>query len=329
MKWSSHLFARKLGTGLLLASALAAGAHAQTIFVADPNTPGAVRSYNIDGTLLNSSLVSGLNYEGLALSGSSLYVTYAGGTANSGEIKKITLDGTGAVSSSGFFALGGGLNSPWSLAVTSTNVLVADFNTGNLIKYDLVGTQLASFQAGGGFTNPYGIAVSGDTLWVSQATTGAGLNTIHGYSISSFSSTPTFTITANLDLPHGLVVSGNTLYVANGGASGNIWSFDATTGASIGQVVSGLTTPQGVTFYGSSLYVTSADGTVKAFDAATGNPLAGFTTITGLSSPNGIVVGSMSAVPEPSTYAAIAGGIALSLAVYRRRRVRMDVTGAA
>ena len=54
-------------------------------------------------------------------------------------------------------------------------------------------------------------------------------------------------------------------------------------------LVSGLTGPQGLTVYGNNLYVTD-HGTVKGFDATTGAVLAGFTTITGLSSPCDIVV---------------------------------------
>jgi len=65
---------------------------------------------------------------------------------------------------------------------------------------------------------------------------------------------------------------------------------------------------------------------VKGFDATTGGVLAGFTTITGLGLPNGIVVGSMSAIPEPSTYAAIAGGAMLGLAVWQRRRKQSAAT---
>jgi hypothetical protein len=309
----------------LILVAVSAIARAQTIFVADPNGTNGVRSYNIDGTLINSSLVSGDGFQGLALSGSTLYISDA--TSGAASIRTATLNGTGGVASTGFFTVGGeanGLNSPFGLTVTATNLYVANFNTGNVFKYDLSsGLQVATISTnnsnGGANPNPYGLAISGNTLFVSQATTGAGANTIKGFDLTTLSSTPTLTITTDLSYPHGLAVSGNTLFVANGN-NGTISTYNATSGASNGVLVSGLTGPQGITVYGSSLFVTGSDGTVKGFDASTGGALAGFTTITGLSSPFGIVVGSMSAIPEPSTYAAIAGAVMLGLAAWRRRR---------
>ncbi len=308
----------KLGAGLMIAVAMAATSHAQTILVADPNGSNGVSSYNIDGTLINSSLInlSGASptyFEGLALSGSTLYVAKTGAPS----VGVYTLNGAGGVSSSGTSVYGGGmtgLTTPYGLAVTATNLFITSFNNGDVFKYDFSGNQLASIYVG--LTNPYGLAVSGNTLWVSQATTGTGLNTIKGYSISTFSNTPTFTLTSDLSLPHGLAVSGNTVFVANGG-NGTISSFNATTGTSNGVLVSGLTGPQGITVFGSSLFVTGSDGTVKGFDASTGLALAGFTTITGLSSPYGIVV---TEVPEPATFAALAGATILGFAALKRRR---------
>lgn len=308
-------------------AAVTATARAQTIFVADPNGTNGVRSYNIDGTPLNSSLVPGDGFQGLALSGSTLYIADA--TSGAASIRTATLNGTGGVSSTGFFTIGGvanGLDSPFGLAPTATHLYVANFNTGNVFKYDFssglqVNTLSTTNANAGTNPNPYGLAISGDTLFVSQATTGTGANTIKGYSLSAFNGVPTLTLTTNLSNPQGLTVAGNTLYVANGGSgagSGTIGTFDATTGASTGTLVSGLNDPQGVTVYGSSLFVTGSDGTIKGFDALTGTPLAGFTTVTGLSSPYGIVVGSMSAIPEPATYAAMAGAAMLGLAVWRR-----------
>jgi hypothetical protein len=308
--------------------ALAGAARAQTIFVADPNGTNGVRSYNINGTLLNSSLVSGDGFQGLALSGTTLYIADA--SSGAASIRKATLDSTGAVVSTGTLAFGDGitgLTSPFGLTATGTHLYAANFNSGNVFKYDFSGTQvntLSTSNSNSGISPaPYGVAISGDTLFVSQATTGTGANTIKGYSLTTLSSTPTMTLTTNLSNPHGLAISGNTLYVANGGsgvANGTIETFNATTGASTGTLVSSLGMPQGITVYGSSLFVTGGDGTVKGFNRSDGSALAGFTTITGLSSPHGIVIGEMSAIPEPSTYAAIAGAAMLGLAVWQRRR---------
>jgi hypothetical protein len=324
-----------LRAALLLVSVItcvSATARAQTIFVADPNGTNGVRSYNINGTLISSSLVAGDGFQGLALSGSTLYIADA--TSGAASIRTATLNSTGGVSSTGFVAIGDGvtgLTSPFGLALTASNIYVANFNSGNVFKYNFSGTQLNTLSTsnsnGSANPNPYGLAISGDTLFVSQATTGTGANTIKGYSLTTLSSTPTLTITSGLNVPSGLAVSGNTLYVANNGG-GNILTFNATTGASTGTLVSGLTGPQGITVYGSSLFVTGSDGTVKGFDAATGSALSGFTTITGLSSPHGIVVGEMSAIPEPSTYAAIMGLGAFGFVVWRRRRSSTSVASA-
>lgn len=308
-----------LGAVLLLSSWMGAMVHAQTLYIASPNGTNGVSSYNIDGTLINSSLIPGSSYQGLALTGSTLFVTNPGtGTVNNGAVGAYTLNATGGVASSApFFASGIGVTAPFGLAATSTNLYVADFNSGNILRYTLGGIQDASFSVG--LTNPFAIAISGDTLWISQATGGAGANTVKGYSLSTFTSTPTFTLTTGLSTPEGLAVFGSTLYVANEG-SGSITTFNTVTGVSTGTFISGLSQPHGVTVYGSSLFVTSGDGTVKGFDALTGTALAGFTTIIGLGAPNGIVVGTASAIPEPSTYAAIAGASMLGLAVWQRRR---------
>jgi WD40 repeat protein len=216
-------------------------------------------------------------------------------------IRLSTLNGTGGIATNGFFTIGGianGLNSPFGLALTTTDLYIANFNTGNVFRYSLAsGLQtntLSLSNINGGYSpNPYGLAIKDDTLWVSQATTGVGAGTIKGFSLNNFNGIPTHTI-STVTLPLGLAVEGNILYAVDSpsapGASGSIKTFDATSGLPIATLVSGLTQPQGVTIYGNNLYVTGGDGTVKGFDATTGAVLAGFTTITGLSSPYGIVV---------------------------------------
>jgi len=272
---------------------------AQTIIVADPNGTNGLRSYSISGVPINASLVPGTGFQGLALEGSNLYI--ADMTSNAPMIRRSTLNGTGGIATNGFFTIGGtpnGLTSPFGLALTSTDLYIANFNSGNVFRYNLAsGLQTATLSLnninGGYNPNPYGLAIKDDTLWVSQATTGNGASTIKGFSLSNFNGVATHTI-SSVTLPLGLTVAGNILYVVNSpssaGASGSVETFDATTGTAIATLVSGLTKPQGLTVYENKLFVTGGDGTVKGFDATTGAVLAGFTTITGLSSPYGIVV---------------------------------------
>ena len=307
---------------------LSATATAEILLVADPDAPtDGVRSYTLDGTLVNSSLVSGSAFQGLAISGSTLYAA----NPATPSVGAYTLDGTGNVSSSNpFFAFGvaPGVTSPYGLVTSAANLFIANFNSGNILKYNFLGTEVNSLSVG--LTDPYGLAIYGDTLFVSQATTGAGANTIHGYSLTTFSSTPTITITANLDNPHGLAVSGSTLYIANGGSGlndGKILTYDLINGGSPTALVSGLGRPQGITVYGSTVYVAGAGdggsdgGTVSAYNTSTGLAAAGFTKITGLTSPNGIVIAPTTPVPEPATYGAITGMALLALVAMRRRRI--------
>lgn len=270
---------------------------AQTILVADPNGTNGVRSYNINGAPINGSLVPGTGFQGLALDGSTLFISDIGFPS----IRTATLNGTGGVSSTSYFTIGGpanGLNSPFSMALTPSHMYIANFNSGNVFKYERSGNfhqvgSISMTNSNGGYNpNPYGVAIKDNTLWVSQATTGNGKGIVKGYNLTTFSSVPVFTI-SSLDIPHGLAVDGNVLFVANSSATpgaSTIETFNATTGSPIATLVTGLTQVQGITVYGNNIYVTSGDGTVKAYNATTGAVLAGFTTITGLSSPNGIVI---------------------------------------
>ena len=307
--------------------ALSATATAEVLLVADPDAPtDGVRSYALDGTLVNASLISGSGFQGLAISGSTLYAANPATPA----VGSYTLDGTGNVSASNpFFAFGvaPGVTSPYGLVTSAANLFIANFNSGNILKYNFLGTEVNSLSVG--LTDPYGLAIYGDTLFVSQATTGAGANTINGYSLTTFSSTPTITITANLNNPHGLAVSGSTLYIANGGSGlsdGKILTYDLINGGNPTTLVSGLGRPQGITVYGSTVYVAGAGdggsdgGTVSAYNTSTGLAAAGFTKITGLTSPNGIVVAPTTPVPEPATYGLITGVALLGLVALRHRR---------
>jgi hypothetical protein len=219
------------------------------------------------------------------------------------------------------------VTSPYGLVTSSANLFIANFNSGNILKYNFSGSEVNSLWVG--YTDPYGMAIYGNTLFISQATTGAGANTINGYSLTTFSSTPTITITANLDNPHGLAVSGNTLYIANGGSGlndGEILTFDLVNGGTPTALVSGLGRPNGITVYGSTVYVSGAGdggvdgGTVSAYNASSGLPAVGFTKITGLNDPYGLVVAPTSAVPEPSTYGVVTGAALLGLVALRSRR---------
>jgi hypothetical protein len=123
------------------------------------------------GVTSNLSLMSGLNYpEGIAVSGSALYVVN-GGNSISATIDKYTFtgSGTGVVtlgsSTPGFINIGSG--SPYFLAASGSNLFVVlagtppgNFGTGGVREYDAVsGAQVSTF-AVSGLSSPGGIAVS-------------------------------------------------------------------------------------------------------------------------------------------------------------------------
>ena len=122
-----------------------------------------------------------------------------------------------------------------------------------------------------------------------------------------------------LNVPSGLAVKGNTLFVADLG-NGTVGKYEAKTGAAINaNFIAGLSGPLGLALRGNKLFVTnSGTGTVGEYDAKTGAAInANF--ITGFQAPTQLVI---SGIPEPSTYAAIAGALVLAAAVIRRRQLK-------
>jgi hypothetical protein len=311
---SRTLSALKIGAGVMLALAIEGSVDAQ-IFISNANGTNGIGSYNFNGTAINASLFPhGAGYQGLALSGSNLYVSdNNGGSANSGLIAHYNIN-SGLVNSS----LVTGLNGPYGLAVSGSGSTpyVANFNTGIVGAYNT-----SNGAATGGFTpiitsptaNLMGVAVSGNSLFVTNTTDGK----ITAHDATTGAALGGFTTVTGLSFPAGIAVSGSSLYVANS-SSGSIGEYNAVTGAAINaNRFTGLNIPANIAVNGTSLFVTSADnGTVGEYSLITGLAVNA-SLITGLSGSYGIAV---SPIPEPSTYAAIAGAAMLGLAVWQRRR---------
>src|ERR1035438_6738088 len=122
-------------TGLTVCAALWAmpgTAHAQ-IFVVNEGT-GMIGEYNLDGTTVNASLVSGVfNATGLAVSGGDLFVANQNGL-NVGTIGEYTTSG-GTVNAS----LVSGLNYPIGIAVSGGHLFVANEVNGTIGEYTTSG----------------------------------------------------------------------------------------------------------------------------------------------------------------------------------------------
>lgn len=132
-------------------------AHAQ-IFVSN-FTGNSIGEYNLDGTAINASLISGLNgTSDIAISGSNLLV------ANYTAIGEYTASGT-AINAS----LISGLTNPQGIAISGSNLFV---NSGNSIgEYTTSGTvENASLVSG--LNQPTDIAISGSNLFVTNLNSG-------------------------------------------------------------------------------------------------------------------------------------------------------------
>jgi hypothetical protein len=133
------------------------------IYLSDRND-GVIGVYGFDGSVINSSLITGLvSPENFAISNGFIYVI--DGTS----IGKYTVDGT-AVSS----ALVSGLNDPTGIAVIDNRLFITDLIDGTVVEYTTSGT-LVNDAFITGLTFPNSLAVFEDRLYVSngESTTGS------------------------------------------------------------------------------------------------------------------------------------------------------------
>jgi DNA-binding beta-propeller fold protein YncE len=120
------------GIALALACGMVATLKAQNIYVAN-GLNGTVGEYGLDGSPVNASLISGLDYPvGIAISGSDLYV--ANGYDGNNTIGEYTT--SGAVVNTSLIS---GLNGPWGIAVSGNDLFVANQNNGTVGEYTTSG----------------------------------------------------------------------------------------------------------------------------------------------------------------------------------------------
>ena len=131
-----------------------------------------------------------------------------------------------------------------------------------------------------------------------------GTKTIGEYNLDGSTVNPS--LVSGLSLPIGLAVSGGDIFVANAG-SGTIGEY-TTSGATVNaSLVSGggLGEPDGIAVSGGDIFVAWWVGSTIGEYTTTGATVNA-SLVSGLNGPAGLAV---EPVPEPSTYALLAGGL--------------------
>ena len=303
---------------LLFVSTIVAGsaiAHAQ-IFVTNRNA-NTISRFNLDGTGA-TTLISGLsNPYGIAASGSFLYVTNQGTTGTDGTVGRYNLDGSGFTS-----LVSSGLYNPSGVAVSGSSLYITNSadgsSNGTVARYNLDGTLDNTFTSITGLSGPVGIALSDSNIFVANSANG----TVFKYNLDGTGGTSLISgLGGSIPLasPFGIAVSGSRLFVTTVAAdntSTTIREYDFSGGLThFNFVDAGTSGISGLAVSGDRLFATLPGyNQIGNYDMNTG---AASMFINGSGGTYGIAV---SAIPEPSTYAAIAGAGMLGLAVWQRRR---------
>ena len=281
-------------------------AHAQ-IYVVNvgndaPTFPDTVGEYNLDGSTVNSSVISGID---------GLHGPYV--MAVSGEIsflRTITparLPNTPPGARWSMLRSISGLKQPWGIAVAGGSIFVANTGSDTVGKYNLdgsiVNTSLFSDGGGGGVTGAYDIVVSGGDIFlangatISEYTTSGGL--VNASLISGFRSQT------------GIAVSGSDIFVVN---DNKVSEYTTSGGLVNASLISGLSGALSIAVSGGDLYVENGD---DISEYTTSGALVNASLVSGLDT--GLFGIEIASAPEPSTPALAALG-GLSLMLLRRRR---------
>jgi hypothetical protein len=167
------------------------------IFVADTHQ-NSVKQYNLDGTSANPALITGIYGQAVMIVGTNLYVTenngigkysttgatnnrtlitsfVADGMANDGTniyltslegnpgvVAKFNLDGTPVNKA----FISGFSSGPSGIAISGSNIYVADFFNGTIGKYDLATGAAVNVSLVSGLYHPNGLLIIGGLLYV-------------------------------------------------------------------------------------------------------------------------------------------------------------------
>ena len=290
-----------LAVGLILVGTNAV--HAQIFVTVNPASGNdSVAEYGLDGSLINSNLVSLPNNDlaGIAVSSSDLFVA----NQATGVIGEYTTSGQ-AVNAS----LLTGLAGPSGIAISGSNLFETNFvgsSSGNSIGEYTTSGAVVNASLVKNLSEPNAIVVSGSDLFVENYNAG----TVGEYTTSG--------ATVNSSLITGLgnevgfmAVSGSDLFIANA-SKGTIEEFTTSGTLVNSSLISGLNLPIGIAISGSDLFVANGgSGVIGEYTLSGGTVNADL--ITGVNRPLDIAV---EAVPEPSTWMLL--GVAVAFFVWLR-----------
>jgi len=305
---AARLAFRAAVAGNLLALLLAAPVPARGQIFVDCNNgfagDGSLGEYNLDGTPVNAWLIpyGGLNQpDGMALSGSDLFITDANGT-----VGEYTTSGA-AVNAS----LITGLNGPNTIVLSGSDLFVLN-GGGTVGEYTTSGAAVNASLITGLNNSPNSMATSGNNLFVANSVSG----TIGEYTTSGAAVNASFI--TGLNNPTALAVFGSDLFVANSG-TGTVGEYTTSGAAVNASLITGLSgldlTSMAVS--GSELFVNDHNGILEYTLGSTPGTVTSSDTsfITGLYESTGIAVES---VPEPGTLSLVGIGAVGLLARYSR-----------
>jgi len=296
---------KNLILSLLVAVGLIGSASAQVLYAATTYSIGAYDANT--GAVVNNSLVSLRNIQGLAVSGNTLFAEYIvpGGSTYVGKYDATTgaainssfISGLYGASVDGFTLSGNNL-----FVTQGNNVLQYDATTGGIIR------SISTFPSCIGSSENNLFVCSGGTIQQYDASTGSLINN------SFISGSQPF---------NGMAVTGNSMFLITG-SPGYVSEYNATTGVLINSKLT-------ASLYGSGSGIISASGNdlffggwnigLNKYDATTGAEIINqFIPAAGGDPALQLNAITVSSTPEPSTYALFGIGAIGMLMVLRRRK---------